>query len=78
MGIPCTVRRNTDSRFVHCTVDTDVIVCEQGGLPRCCFANLPGAGTVPYIYNFIENFCLGSSRLELFGDASTPRRGWAL
>ncbi|RSH86798.1 uncharacterized protein EHS24_005071 [Apiotrichum porosum] len=64
MGIRGTVRRSTDSRFVHCNVDTDVIVCEQD------------AGTPPYIYNLIENFCLGSRRLELFSSASTPRRGW--
>lgn len=30
MGIRGTVRRSTDSRFVHCNVDTDVIVAEQG------------------------------------------------
>jgi len=30
MGIRGTVRRSTDSRFVHCNVDTDVIVWEAG------------------------------------------------
>lgn len=30
MGIRGTVRRSTDSRFVHCNVDTDVIVWESG------------------------------------------------
>jgi mRNA (2'-O-methyladenosine-N6-)-methyltransferase len=30
MGIRGTVRRSTDSRFVHCNVDTDVIVWEPG------------------------------------------------
>lgn len=30
MGIRGTVRRSTDSRFVHCNVDTDVMVWEDG------------------------------------------------
>lgn len=32
MGIRGTVRRSTDTRFVHCNVDTDILVWEQGGL----------------------------------------------
>lgn len=32
MGIRGTVRRSTDSHFVHCNVDTDVIVWEEGEL----------------------------------------------
>jgi hypothetical protein len=31
MGIRGTVRRSTDTRFVHCNVDTDILVWEQGG-----------------------------------------------
>lgn len=30
MGIRGTVRRSTDTRFVHCNVDTDILVWEQG------------------------------------------------
>jgi mRNA (2'-O-methyladenosine-N6-)-methyltransferase len=32
MGIRGTVRRSTDTRFVHCNVDTDIMVWEQGGM----------------------------------------------
>jgi hypothetical protein len=31
MGIRGTVRRSTDSRFVHCNVDTDVMIWEDDG-----------------------------------------------
>jgi hypothetical protein len=31
MGIRGTVRRSTDTRFVHCNVDTDIMVWEQNG-----------------------------------------------
>jgi len=34
MGIRGTVRRSTDTRFVHCNVDTDILVWEQGMSPR--------------------------------------------
>ena len=30
----------------------------------------------PELYTIIENFCLGSRRLELFGSARNCRRGW--
>ena len=34
MGIRGTVRRSTDTRFVHCNVDTDVLVwSDDGGEP---------------------------------------------
>jgi mRNA (2'-O-methyladenosine-N6-)-methyltransferase len=85
MGIRGTVRRSTDSRFVHCNVDTDVIVWEEGEsngsgseFPQA-FANNVDEGaprTPPYLYTLIENFCLGARRLELFNDTATPRRGW--
>jgi len=35
MGIRGTVRRSTDTRFVHCNVDTDIMVWEQGGESSC-------------------------------------------
>jgi hypothetical protein len=28
------------------------------------------------MYSLIENFCLGARRLEIFGRASSLRRGW--
>ena len=34
MGIRGTVRRSTDTRFVHCNVDTDVMVWEQEGMSK--------------------------------------------
>ncbi|KAJ7579060.1 MT-A70-domain-containing protein [Mycena floridula] len=69
IGIRGTVRRSTDSWFVHCNVDTDVIIW-------------PGDPTdptrkPPEMYSLIENFCLGIRRLEVFGKAtSSLRRGW--
>lgn len=30
----------------------------------------------PYLYTLIENFCLGTRRLELFGSPLATRRGW--
>lgn len=96
MGIRGTVRRSTDSRFVHCNVDTDVIVWEgEGGasLPVGLFKALSGTHSEflnprfhyrpadprskpPEMYNLIENFCLGTRRLELFGTNHCLRRGW--
>jgi hypothetical protein len=29
MGIKGTVRRSTDGHFIHCNIDTDVIVAEE-------------------------------------------------
>ncbi|KAI0060117.1 MT-A70-domain-containing protein [Artomyces pyxidatus] len=68
IGIRGTVRRSTDSWFVHCNVDTDVILWEGD----------PTDPTLkpPEMYTLIENFCLGVRRLELFGRARTVRRGW--
>ncbi|KAJ3986948.1 MT-A70-domain-containing protein [Lentinula detonsa] len=68
IGIRGTVRRSTDSWFVHCNVDTDVIIWE--GDP-CDPTRKP-----PEMYTLIENFCLGIRRLEVFGRASSLRRGW--
>ncbi|KAI6148031.1 MT-A70-domain-containing protein [Pisolithus tinctorius] len=69
MGIKGTVRRSTDSWFVHCNVDTDVIIWE--GDPD------DPTRKPPEMYTLIENFCLGTRRLEIFGRArSSLRRGW--
>ncbi|KAH7882188.1 MT-A70-domain-containing protein [Phlebopus sp. FC_14] len=69
MGIKGTVRRSTDSWFVHCNVDTDVIIWE--GDPA------DPTRKPPEMYTLIENFCLGTRRLEIFGRArSSLRRGW--
>ncbi|WAR59547.1 hypothetical protein PtB15_11B187 [Puccinia triticina] len=68
MGIRGTVRRSTDGHFVHCNVDTDVIVSE------------PDPTDVLHkpeeLYQLIENFCLGRRRLELFGSSRCLRPGW--
>ncbi|KAF8875719.1 MT-A70-domain-containing protein, partial [Gymnopilus junonius] len=68
MGIRGTVRRSTDSWFVHCNVDTDVIIWE--GDPS------DPTRKPPEMYTLIENFCLGLRRLEIFGRLSSLRRGW--
>ncbi|KAH8101335.1 MT-A70-domain-containing protein, partial [Cristinia sonorae] len=68
MGIRGTVRRSTDSWFVHCNVDTDVMI----SAPSLTDPTLKPEET----YTLIENFCLGLRRLELFGRARTLRRGW--
>lgn len=93
MGIKGTVRRSTDNWFVHCNVgmfshparliaaltdrpgrrprspDTDVIIWE--GDPS------DPTRKPPETYTLIENFCLGTRRLEIFGRArSSLRRGW--
>ncbi|KAF9074485.1 MT-A70-domain-containing protein [Rhodocollybia butyracea] len=69
IGIRGTVRRSTDSWFVHCNVDTDVIIWE--GDPS------DPTRKPPEMYTLIENFCLGMRRLEVFGRASSSlRRGW--
>ncbi|KXS18138.1 MT-A70 protein [Gonapodya prolifera JEL478] len=62
MGIRGTVRRSTDTHFIHCNVDTDVIIAED---------KPPGDTSKPEeIYHIIEHFCLGRRRLELFGTVS--------
>ncbi|EIW76676.1 MT-A70-domain-containing protein, partial [Coniophora puteana RWD-64-598 SS2] len=69
MGIKGTVRRSTDSWFVHCNVDTDVIIWEGDSADP--------TRKPPEMYTLIENFCLGTRRLEIFGRArSSLRRGW--
>ncbi|KAF8486944.1 MT-A70-domain-containing protein [Russula ochroleuca] len=68
IGIRGTVRRSTDSWFVHCNVDTDVILWE-GDLTD-------PTRKPPEMYTLVENFCLGLRRLELFARARSLRRGW--
>ncbi|EKM61498.1 uncharacterized protein PHACADRAFT_82400 [Phanerochaete carnosa HHB-10118-sp] len=68
MGIRGTVRRSTDSWFVHCNVDTDVLIWE-GDVSDPTLKP-------PEMYTLIENFCLGLRRLEIFGRARTLRPGW--
>ncbi|RUS19974.1 methyltransferase-like protein 14 [Endogone sp. FLAS-F59071] len=68
MGIKGTVRRSTDGHFIHCNVDTDVIISEEPPL---------GSTRKPEeLYHIIEHFCLGRRRLELFGEDHNIRRGW--
>ncbi|QRV85393.1 hypothetical protein RhiJN_13411 [Ceratobasidium sp. AG-Ba] len=68
MGIKGTVRRSTDSWFVHCNIDTDVIIWD--GDPT------DPTRKPPEMYSLIENFCLGTRRLEIFGKLSSLRKGW--
>ncbi|KAF8305565.1 MT-A70-domain-containing protein [Clavulina sp. PMI_390] len=68
IGIRGTVRRSTDSWFVHCNVDTDVMFWE--GDPS------DPSRKPPEMYSLIENFCMGLRRLELFGRAYSLRPGW--
>ncbi|KAJ1542000.1 hypothetical protein HK405_010264, partial [Cladochytrium tenue] len=71
VGIKGTLRRSVDTHFIHCNVDTDVIVADE---------EEPMPGRRPRkpeeIYTIIENFCLGRRRLELFGSDATVRNGW--
>ncbi|CAG8440212.1 2437_t:CDS:2 [Dentiscutata heterogama] len=69
MGIRGTVRRSTDGHFIHCNVDTDVIISEEPSF---------GIGTAKpeELYHIIEHFCLGRRRLELFGKDHNIRPGW--
>ncbi|KAH8834021.1 MT-A70-domain-containing protein [Flagelloscypha sp. PMI_526] len=69
IGIRGTVRRSTDNWFVHCNVDTDVILWEGD--------TTDPIRKPPEIYSLVENFCLGLRRLDIFGRAaSSLRRGW--
>jgi len=81
MGIRGTVRRSVlckwsihtdcyqvDSHFIHCNVDTDVIIAEEAS---------DGTKRKPdELFNIIENFCMGRRRLEIFGSDETMRPGW--
>lgn len=86
MGIRGTVRRSTDARFVHCNIDIDVILwpgteggdaADQGDARQARMKTLPDmVSKPPELYQTIENFCLGTRRLELFGRNRNLRRGW--
>jgi len=92
MGIRGTVRRSTDSFLVHCNVDTDVIVWEGDPLgasrpPLSLRPPVPCADPrslaladpdlkPPELQSLIENFCLGTRRLHLYGSSHALRRGW--
>ncbi|KAJ3410072.1 N6-adenosine-methyltransferase subunit mettl14 [Chytridiales sp. JEL 0842] len=69
VGIRGTLRRSTDTHFIHCNVDTDVIVAEEPSPEQ-------GFTKPEEIYSIIENFCLGRRRLELFGKDANVRPGW--
>ncbi|CAE6475086.1 unnamed protein product [Rhizoctonia solani] len=89
MGIKGTVRRSTDSWFVHCNIDTDVIIWDgdptgtwllgySSHALKCLqnIAMLDPTRKPPEMYSLIENFCLGTRRLEIFGKLTSLRRGW--
>lgn len=68
MGIKGTVRRSTDTDFIHANIDIDLIISEE---------NAYGKLEKPIeIFHIIEHFCLGRRRLHLFGRDSTIRAGW--
>lgn len=71
MGIRGTVRRRDDTRFVHCNIDTDVIVWEGDA-----GESFDARAKPPELMDLVENFCLGTRRLELFGRNRNLRRGW--
>ncbi|ORY76516.1 MT-A70-domain-containing protein [Leucosporidium creatinivorum] len=68
MGIRGTVRRSNDPWFVHCNVDTDVLVWEGDSTDPSL--------KPPELQSLVENFCLGTRRLHLYGSAHSLRRGW--
>jgi hypothetical protein len=53
-------------RFVHTNIDADVIVWEGN--------RLDPYQRPPEAYSLVENLCMGTRRLDLFG--TRPRRGW--
>ncbi|WFD21652.1 mRNA (2'-O-methyladenosine-N(6)-)-methyltransferase [Malassezia equina] len=74
MGIRGTVVRSSDAFFVHCNIDTDVIVWP--GEPTQPGGPISPVPKPPELYEVIERFCLGTRRLELFGTNRNIRRGW--
>uniref|UniRef100_T1INW0 N(6)-adenosine-methyltransferase non-catalytic subunit METTL14 n=1 Tax=Strigamia maritima TaxID=126957 RepID=T1INW0_STRMM len=68
MGIKGTVRRSTDSDFIHANVDIDLIISEE---PQYGSLEKPVE-----IFHIIEHFCLGRRRLHVFGRDCTIRPGW--
>lgn len=80
MGIRGTVKRSTDSNFVHCNVDTDVLFWPGEKADGTSMTSSPSPVDLrkkpPELYSIIENFCLGTRRVELFGANRNIRRGW--
>ncbi|KAE8233356.1 hypothetical protein CF326_g1605 [Tilletia indica] len=88
MGIRGTVRRSSDTRFVHCNVDIDVVIWEgEDDRTTHVLEEDKSGGSYPKaqdhvrakpeeMYSLIENFCSGTRRLELFGTNRNLRRGW--
>lgn len=68
MGIKGTVRRSNDGWFVHCNIDTDVMVWDGDAQDPLL--------KPPEYQSMIENFCLGTRRLHLYGSPHSLRRGW--
>ena len=73
MGIRGTVKRSTDGNFVHCNIDTDVILAPRYQ-DKSRPVHLPPKPVE--LYTLIENFCMGTRRIELFGRNHNLRRGW--
>ena len=87
MGIRGTVRRSTDSWFVHCNVGS--LLPFPRILDACINLSCLDTDVIiwegdpadptrkpPEMYTLIENFCLGMRRLEVFGKLTSLRRGW--
>jgi len=55
-----------DSHFIHCNVDTDVIIAEE----------VADKEKPEELFSIIENFCMGRRRLEIFGTDNSMRPGW--
>lgn len=69
MGIKGTVKRSSDTHFIHTNLDTDVLVDEE--------PDDIGSTAKPFeMYDIMERFCLGRRRLELFGTERNIRNGW--
>ena len=85
MGIRGTVRRSTDSWFVHCNIgvyahDLPTIVPHLPLLFRYGRRDMGGGSRRPTLkppemYTLVKNFCLGLRRLELFAREEPEYRG---
>lgn len=69
MGIKGTVKRSSDTSFIHTNIDIDLIISEE---PERGSPDKPDE-----IFNIIEHFCLGKRRMHLFGGRHDQvRAGW--